>query len=95
MVQFAVRGHNAYDHLTQLTQPTLVLIGTEDLMAPTQNSRLTASRIANARVIEYPGGHAFVIECGAKVVQDIAAFLHEVDQAATCHWRPRQTLDRH
>jgi pimeloyl-ACP methyl ester carboxylesterase len=44
--------------LANLTQPTLVITGTEDVIIPPANSLLMASRIPGSWLIRIPGGHA-------------------------------------
>ncbi len=73
--------HNVIDRLGEVTHPTLVLAGTADALIPPENSRLIASHIPGATLIEYPGaGHDFIEEAGEAVVDDVAAFLARVDK---------------
>ena len=59
----AVQGHDTWKDLVGVQNPTLVLVGKEDVLVPPENSRILATRIPNARlrVIE-GGGHQFLIE---------------------------------
>lgn len=54
--------HNTYDQLDKLDMPVLIACGTYDGLAPPENSRNMASRIPNAKVIEFKGGHMFMKE---------------------------------
>ncbi|HXF52200.1 MAG TPA: alpha/beta fold hydrolase [Dehalococcoidia bacterium] len=67
----AVMGHNALDRLHEVRVPTLVLTGDADPLVPPENSRLIASRIPGARLVEFPGmKHGFFIE-GASLVNRV------------------------
>jgi len=71
-------SHNTYDKLSQITCPTLVQTGTEDVLIPPENSRILAKLIPNARLIEYPGyGHDMLGPCEEKAAQDILDFVAE------------------
>lgn len=54
--------HDIFDQLEQLKMPVLIACGTYDGLAPPENSRNMASRIENAEVIEFNGGHMFMKE---------------------------------
>lgn len=45
------------DRLTQITQPTLVIIGARDDMVPPSDGRLAAARIPKATLLEIPDCH--------------------------------------
>jgi pimeloyl-ACP methyl ester carboxylesterase len=69
-------GHDAYDALPRIEVPTLVLHGSDDRMAPVENARLIADRIAGARVSITPGGrHGFFDEFAERVNRDVLGFL--------------------
>jgi pimeloyl-ACP methyl ester carboxylesterase len=59
----AIQGHDTWGDLIRIQNPTLVLVGKEDVLIPPENSKILAERIPNARlrVIE-GGGHQFLIE---------------------------------
>jgi poly(3-hydroxyalkanoate) depolymerase len=64
--------------LHQLTQPTLVMGGEEDPMAPAANSVLLARRIPEAQLYLVPqGGHLFLFDETPTVVPIIKGFLRE------------------
>lgn len=78
-----VHSHNLYDQVSQLPCPTLVQVGTEDALLPAENSRRLARLIPGSRLIEYPDcGHRLIEEGGEPVINDILAFLAEVDGIA-------------
>jgi len=59
----AGQGYDTWRDLVNIQNPTLVLVGKEDVLIPPENSKILAERIPNARlqVIE-GGGHQFLIE---------------------------------
>jgi len=76
-------SHNTYDKLSQITCPTLVQTGTEDVLIPPENSRILAKLIPNARLIEYSGyGHDMLGPCEEKAAQDILDFVAENEMTA-------------
>ncbi|MFN8489171.1 MAG: alpha/beta hydrolase [Caldilineaceae bacterium] len=80
-LEAVVNTHDTYDLLGAIRHPTLIQTGTEDLLVLAENSRIMASLIPHARVIEYENyGHDFLTEGGEKVINDILAFLDEVDR---------------
>jgi poly(3-hydroxyoctanoate) depolymerase len=65
-----------------LRQPTLVLGGEEDPMAPAQNCIILANRIPNARLHIVPrAGHLFLFDETASVVPILKDFLGEAPTA--------------
>jgi len=72
----AVFTHNTYDRLAQITCPTLVITGKDDLLVPWENSQILAERIAGAKlVLLEPAGHIFWGEQQEKSQKEIMAFL--------------------
>jgi pimeloyl-ACP methyl ester carboxylesterase len=68
--------HDAWDRLPQITAPTLVLHGTDDLMAPVLNAHLIAERIPGAEVALWDGGrHGFFLEWADEVSARVGDFL--------------------
>lgn len=59
----AIQGHDTWADLVNIKNPTLVLVGNEDVLIPPENSKIISERIPNARLrmIE-GGGHQFLIE---------------------------------
>jgi pimeloyl-ACP methyl ester carboxylesterase len=68
----ARRHHDVWDRLPLVTCPTLVASGRYDGIAPLGNGEAIASRIPNAELRAYEGGHAFF-------AQDPAAFGDVLD----------------
>jgi pimeloyl-ACP methyl ester carboxylesterase len=72
----AAMQHNAYSRLPQITCPTLVLTGAEDILIPPENSELLATQIPNATLKRYEdAAHGFLSEARDAVVRDIFAFM--------------------
>jgi pimeloyl-ACP methyl ester carboxylesterase len=70
----ARQGHDVWARLGRITSPTLVACGAYDGLAPPANSKAIASRIPNAEVRCYEGGHLFVFQ-DPQALPDIIAFL--------------------
>jgi pimeloyl-ACP methyl ester carboxylesterase len=66
--------HDVWDRLAKITNPTLVACGTYDGIAPPTNGEGIASRIPNAELRCYGGGHAFIAQDPA-AYPDIIEFL--------------------
>jgi 3-oxoadipate enol-lactonase len=74
----AIRGQDSLDRLGQITAPTLVLVGAEDILTPPYYSRELAERIPGARLqILERGGHGMSIEYPLETNQALLAFLTE------------------
>jgi 3-oxoadipate enol-lactonase len=58
----ARRHHDVWERLPMITCPTLVACGCYDGIAPPANGDAIASRIPNAEVRVYEGGHAFFVQ---------------------------------
>jgi 3-oxoadipate enol-lactonase len=70
----AIRTFDACSRLARITAPTLVVVGTEDVLVPAQNARLLVKYIPTAQLAEIPGaGHALHAECG----QQLNALAHD------------------
>ena len=55
--------HDTFDRLHRITQPTLIMTGTEDALIDPGNSRLLSEHIPGARLIEFEEtGHVFFTE---------------------------------
>lgn len=68
--------HDAWDQLSGVSAPTLVLHGTDDEMVPCSNSALIAARIPGAELRHHPGGrHGFFDEFADEVSPRVARFL--------------------
>lgn len=72
----AVYAFDAYDRLSQIAAPTLILTGADDVLIPPANSRIIAECIPNARLIEFPeAGHLFFIEKAENVNRALLDFF--------------------
>jgi 3-oxoadipate enol-lactonase len=58
----ARKGHDTWDRLAAITSPTLVAAGRYDGIAPLANSEALASRIPDAELQVFDGGHLFLLQ---------------------------------
>jgi pimeloyl-ACP methyl ester carboxylesterase len=72
----ARKDHDVWDRLHQVRCPTLVASGRYDGIAPPENGKAIASRIPDARLELYEGGHLFVIQ-DRSAAPDVIEFLLE------------------
>ncbi len=76
----AIHQHDTFVRLEDIQSPTLVQTGLADILMPSQNSKVLAQRIPTSRLIEYTGAaHVYLDEVGPLAIDDILAFLREVD----------------
>ena len=69
------------DRLGQITAPTLVLVGKEDILVPVKFSEELARGIPNAELVVLEGGgHLFMVEISDKFNQAVLDFLAKVEQ---------------
>ncbi len=67
---------DSYERLPEITAPTLVVMGTADILIPPENSRIIAERIPGAKLIEYEGfGHSFISRMPEYFINDLLEFL--------------------
>lgn len=72
----AIWEFDVFDRLPQITAPTLVMTGSDDVLVPPGNSQLIAERIPNARLIEFSeAGHLFFIEKAEEVNRALLEFF--------------------
>jgi len=71
----ARRNHNVGDRLQRIICPTFVAAGRYDRLAPVANSEAIVSRIRDAQLHVYEGGHMFAAQ-DPNALPDILAFLH-------------------
>ena len=72
----AIWGFDVFDQLPQITAPTLVMTGKDDVLVPPRNSKIIAERIPNARLMEFAdAGHLFFIEKAEEVNQTLLEFF--------------------
>ena len=84
-LMYQIAAYSAWTSLPwlhRLRQPTLVLAGEEDPMAPVQNSKLLARCIPNATLHIFPrAGHLFLFDETSAVVPILNSFLQAVPAA--------------
>ncbi len=74
----AAASFDTWDRLPQITAPTLILAGTADQLIPSDNSRIMASRIPNAKLVLFEGaGHGYLWEAEDEANQIVHAFLRQ------------------
>jgi pimeloyl-ACP methyl ester carboxylesterase len=79
----AIRGHDTYERLPQVTVPTLVLAGTDDVMVDARNAAILAERIPGAKLVMFDGlRHGFNAERPDDVNAVLLDFLAERAAAA-------------
>ena len=73
----AVSGHHdASAHLGEISAPTLILHGEDDLMAPVDNAHVLHREISGADVYIHPGGrHGFFDEFADEISPRVSDFL--------------------
>ncbi|MEU9687090.1 alpha/beta fold hydrolase [Amycolatopsis japonica] len=72
----ASNGHDAWDVLPEISAPTLVLHGDDDLLAPVANAPLLTDRIPDARMHLFAGArHAYFDECRPESSDLVSDFL--------------------
>lgn len=75
----AVTVFNSEDDLAQITVPTLILTGSEDIVLPPENSALLAQRLPHAQLHTIPtGGHLFFIEKAEEFNQRVLDFWNQI-----------------
>ena len=68
----AARAHDALDRLPRIAAPTLVLVGTEDVVTPVYDARELAAGIPRGAGA---GGHSALWECPEAGAEALLAFL--------------------
>ena len=68
-------GWTSLPWLRLLTQPTLVMAGTDDPLVPVVNGRILASLIPDARLVTIDDGHLFLVTSASEAAAVIAEFL--------------------
>ena len=74
----AIAGHDTTEQLSNIKQPTLILVGNKDRLAPHRYSELLHTNIPNSKLEIIDGvGHGFIVEVAEKVNETIWSFLKE------------------
>lgn len=74
----AVSTHDTVERLGMIKAPTLVITGTKDRLINPASSKLIAKFVANAKLIEIPGGgHTFFMEMHDDFNREVLRFLKE------------------
>jgi poly(3-hydroxyalkanoate) depolymerase len=68
-------GWTSLPWLRWLSQPTLVMAGTDDPIVPLVNGRILASLIPNARLVTIDDGHLFLVTSAGEAAEVISEFL--------------------
>ena len=72
----AIRTYDSRAQLPEITTPTLILVGAEDVLTPVAQSVEMAALIPNAALTVLPrGGHGLVIEYMEDTLREITRFL--------------------
>jgi 3-oxoadipate enol-lactonase len=75
--------HDAFDELPSIDVPVLVVHGDADLLIPTENGRLLASRIPRAELVLVPGaGHMLQTDGGEVNREAVLRFLARAGERA-------------
>jgi 3-oxoadipate enol-lactonase len=72
----AARAHDTLERLPQISAPTLVVVGDQDILTPVAAARELADGISGARLVVLEGGgHAALFECEQAFTDALLAFL--------------------
>lgn len=72
----AIATHDVFAKLATIQIPTLVLHGEDDVLVPSENGRMIADQIPNAKLKLYPNtGHMFFWEAHDEVNADLRTFF--------------------
>jgi poly(3-hydroxyalkanoate) depolymerase len=69
-------GWSSLPWLRLLSQPTLVMAGTDDPIVPVANGRILAKLIPDARMVTIDDGHLFLLTSARESADIISAFLN-------------------
>ncbi|MCD2195287.1 alpha/beta fold hydrolase [Actinomycetospora endophytica] len=81
---YAVSGWTSLPWIWRLSQPTLVLAGSDDPIVPVVNARILGTLLPRSRVHVADGlGHLFLLEEPAAMAELVRGFLDTADQPRT------------
>jgi poly(3-hydroxyalkanoate) depolymerase len=69
-------GWSSLPWLRFVTQPTLVIAGTDDPIVPVANGHILAKLIPDARLVTIDDGHLFLITSAGESAELVSEFLH-------------------
>jgi pimeloyl-ACP methyl ester carboxylesterase len=72
---FAAAGWSSLPWLPFLSQPTLVMVGTDDPIVPVANGKILAKLIPAAKLVTLDDGHLFLVTSAARSAEIVAEFL--------------------
>jgi pimeloyl-ACP methyl ester carboxylesterase len=73
----ALMSFDAYDRLSQIKAPTLILQGKQDILVPPENASIVAEAIPNAKLVHFENSAHILAEEMEKVPQVLTNFLAE------------------
>ena len=73
----AAAGWSSLPWLGCLTQPTLVMMGTDDPIVPLANGRILQRLIPDAELVTFDDGHLFLVTSAAESAETVSRFLGE------------------
>ena len=93
-VEWGIRDFGKLSRLANITAPTLVANGDNDIMVPTVNSYLLAGHLPNARLSIYPdANHGFLFQYPHEFAVEVNSFLAEWVHDVT-HHRADSAMER-
>jgi 3-oxoadipate enol-lactonase len=88
----AVAAHNAFDRLADITAPTLVVHGEQDVVVPAANGVLLAEGIPGAQLRLWPrAGHLYIVD-EPRADREVAQFLRRQSEPADATRAPSRMV---
>jgi poly(3-hydroxyalkanoate) depolymerase len=79
--------------LHELTQPTLVLAGSDDPIIPLFNMKFIANQIPHAELHVFDDGHLFIVTVAEATAKLVNRFLNEEKHKAVAHPRKKENSE--
>jgi len=77
----AIMNFNSYDRLPEITTPTLIITGDQDILIPPENSEILAGAISKANLVLLKGcGHGFPTQAPDLLFDYIRQFLESFSE---------------